>query len=215
MNYQSVIFDLDGVICSTDKYHYLAWKQIADEEHIYFDEKINERLRGVSRMQSLEIILERASRNYTQEEKENLAERKNAVYVKLLDNMSEESVSPDTLTTLNALRESGIKMAIGSSSKNTKLILRKIGLEGFFDAVADGTMVLHSKPHPEVFIKALDLLGGRPCESLVVEDAMAGVEAANKGGFASAGLGDAKNHKKVTYKIEKLSDLIGIVGLAA
>lgn len=215
MNYQSVIFDLDGVICSTDKYHYLAWKQIADEEHIYFDEKINERLRGISRMQSLEIILERANRSYTLDEKIKLASRKNALYVKLLDNMTKESVSPDTLFTLQTLKSSGVKMAIGSSSKNTKLILRKIGLADFFDAVADGTMVTHSKPHPEVFIKALDLLGGRPCESLVVEDAMAGVEAASKGGFASAGLGDAKNHRKVTYKIEKLSDLIGIVGLAA
>ena len=211
MKYQSIIFDLDGVICSTDQYHYMAWKQIADDEGIYFDDKINEQLRGISRMQSLEIILERAPRVYTQAEKELLAARKNGIYVKLLDNMTTASVAPDTLNTLKALRLKGIKMAVGSSSKNTKLILSKIGLAEFFDAVADGTMVTHSKPHPEVFIKALDMLGGRPCESRVVEDASAGIEAASKGGFASAGLRDARNHKKVTYKIDRVSDILYVL----
>ena len=211
MKYHSIIFDLDGVICDTDKYHYQAWKKIADAEGIYFDEEINRRLRGVSRMDSLNIILERASRAYTQEEKEALCKRKNEIYVRLLARMNRASVAPETRAALIALKRLGFKMAIGSSSKNAKLILSRLGLEGFFDGVADGTIITHSKPHPEVFIKALDMLGGRPYESLVVEDSSAGIDAAYFGGFQSIGIGDAKNNRRVTYKIDKFSDILDIV----
>lgn len=211
MNYQAIIFDLDGVLCYTDKYHYKAWKQIADEENIYFDEEINKRLRGVSRMDSLNIVLERAERNYTDREKENLARRKNEIYVSLLNGISEDSLADGVIETLERLRNYGIKTAVGSSSKNTELILKKLGLEKYFDAVSDGNGLRRSKPNPEVFIKAADMLNMRPCECLVVEDALAGIEAAYRGGFFSAAIGDAKNHMKATYEIGKLSDLEKIV----
>lgn len=211
MKYGNIIFDLDGVICHTDEYHYQAWKALADREGVYFDRAINERLRGVSRMESLNIILEKSEKQYTEAEKQGLAAQKNGIYVRLLEDMSASSVSADTLDTLHTLRRRGVQMAIGSSSKNAKLILRRIGLEDFFDAVADGTVIRHSKPHPEVFLKAAEMLASKPCESLVVEDARAGIEAAVRGGFCSAAIGDARNHPRATYQIEKISDLLNII----
>ena len=145
---RAIIFDLDGVICFTDNYHYQAWKELADAEGIYFDEKINGRLRGVSRMESLDIILERASRCYTQEEKEQLATRKNESYVRLLEKMSPRDLSDEVKNTLDTLRQRGYKLAIGSSSKNTKKILKQIGLDGYFDAVSHRTNITTSKPDP-------------------------------------------------------------------
>lgn len=204
---KAVIFDLDGVICFTDKYHYQAWKDLADRLGIYFDEQINNRLRGVSRMASLDIILERADRSYTQEEKDAFAEEKNASYVELLQQMSPADLSDEVKETLNVLRAAGYRLAIGSSSKNTKLILSRIGLGGFFDAISDGTNITHSKPDPEVFLKAADMLGLPPEECLVVEDAKAGIQAAHAGGFQSAGIGEAAEHPACTYPIVCFSDL--------
>ena len=184
-----VIFDLDGVIVSTDNCHYLAWKRMADEEGIYFDRSINERLRGVSRMESLEIILERATRAYTPNEKAEMAARKNAYYVELIGSLTREDVLPGTMDTLRFLRDRGVKIAIGSSSKNTPIILKQIGLENAFDAVADGNGITHSKPDPEVFLLAARLLGLEPKSCLVVEDADAGIEAALAGGMRALGVG--------------------------
>ena len=206
----AIIFDLDGVICFTDKYHYQAWKELADKEGIYFDEKINDRLRGVSRMQSLNIILEKGSKEYTEEEKENMAAMKNESYVKLLENMSPKDLTDEVRTTLNELRRRGYKLAIGSSSKNTKKILKQIGLNGFFDAVSDGTNITKSKPDPEVFLKAADMIGEKPENCLVVEDAAAGIDAACAGGFKSAGIGDAAKHENVTYAIRAFEELLSI-----
>ena len=132
MNIRGIIFDLDGVICHTDKYHYQAWKKIADEEKIEFNEVINERLRGVSRAESLEIILEKASKEYSQEEKQHLMDKKNNIYRSLLKGMSPSDVSTEIRVTLNKLKEKGYKLAIGSSSKNTMLILSQLGLKDFF-----------------------------------------------------------------------------------
>ena len=191
MKYQGIIFDLDGVICSTDRYHYQAWKKMADGIGVYFDEVINNRLRGVSRMASLEIILERSKEQYTDERKAALAEQKNELYRELLMQMSPADLSDEVKSTLDALRARSLKLAIGSSSKNARLILGRIGLGDYFDAVSDGTNITHSKPHPEVFLKAAEMLGLEPGRCLVVEDARAGVEAAVAGGFVSAGLGEA------------------------
>ena len=204
---KAFIFDLDGVICFTDKYHYLAWKELADRLGIYFDETINNRLRGVSRMASLEIILERAEKNYTQEEKEAFAAEKNARYVELLQEMSPADLSDEVRDTLNALRAAGYRLAIGSSSRNTKVILSRLGLGDFFDAISDGTNITRSKPDPEVFLKAAEMLGLPPEECLVVEDANAGIEAAHAGGFRSAGLGEAFEHPDCTYPIHSFSEL--------
>ena len=206
----AIIFDLDGVICFTDKYHYQAWKELADREGIYFDEKINDRLRGVSRMQSLDIILERASREYTEEEKESMAAMKNESYVKLLENMSTKDLSDEVKNTLDELRRRGYKLAIGSSSKNTKKILKQIGLVDYFDAISDGTNITKSKPDPEVFLKAADMVEEKPQNCLVVEDAAAGIDAACAGGFLSAGIGDAAAHEGVTYPIRTFGELLSI-----
>ena len=210
MKYKAVIFDLDGVICFTDKYHYLAWKKMADGMGIYFDETINNRLRGVSRMESLEIILERCDKELTQEEKQALAEEKNKTYVELLGQMTEKDLSSEVKETLDSLRKSGLKLAIGSSSKNAKFILERLGLKDYFDAVSDGTNISKSKPDPEVFIKAAEFLHMAPVDCLVVEDAKAGVEAAKAGGFDSAGLGEAAESEAVSHAMNSFSDLIGI-----
>ena len=168
MSLKGIIFDLDGVICSTDEYHYLAWKALANRLGIPFDRERNNLLRGVSRMASLEIILEKSDRTFTDAEKAAFAEEKNTLYRELLKSMSPADLSDEVRDTLDKLRARGLKLAIGSSSKNTPFILERIGLSGFFDAVADGNCITHSKPHPEVFLKAAGLLGLAPADCLVV-----------------------------------------------
>lgn len=211
MKYEAIIFDLDGVICHTDQYHYQAWKQLADKLGIYFDEQINHRLRGVSRMESLNIILERYSgKPLTREEKENLAEEKNTIYKKLLEQMTPQDLSKEVKDTLNDLRTLGLKLAIGSSSKNARLILKQIGLEDYFDAVSDGNNITQSKPHPEVFLKAAGFLKQEAGRCLVVEDAKAGIKAAHAGGMDSAGIGDAADDPLATYHLSTMRELVDI-----
>ncbi|MCD7819539.1 MAG: beta-phosphoglucomutase [Lachnospiraceae bacterium] len=208
---EGIIFDLDGVICSTDQYHYQAWKSLADSLGIYFDKKINDRLRGVSRTESLEIVLENSDKVYSDEQKATLAERKNDMYVQLIRQMTPDDLSDDVRMTLQELRRRGYRLAIGSSSKNTRTILRQIGLGDFFDAVSDGTNITHSKPDPEVFLKAAEMLRLSAGSCIVVEDAHAGIEAAANGRFYSAGIGEAAADPRVTWPIRKISDLLGIV----
>ena len=207
MKYQGIIFDLDGVICSTDEYHYQAWKALADRLGIPFGRERNNLLRGVSRLQSLEIILEKSVKRYTDAEKAAFAEEKNTLYRQLLGRMSPADLSEDVRTTLIRLRQTGIRLAIGSSSKNTPFILARIGLGDFFDAVADGNCITRSKPHPEVFLKAAEMIGLSPADCLVVEDAHAGVEAAVAGGFDCAAIGDAKEDSRAVYHLTQVSDL--------
>lgn len=210
MRYQAVIFDLDGVICHTDKYHYQAWKQIADELGIYFDETINNRLRGVSRMESLDIILERCDRTLDVEEKELWAGKKNEIYKELLKNMTPADLSAEVKDTLDALRGRGLKLAIGSSSRNARFILDRLGLDGFFDQISDGNNITKSKPDPEVFLKAAEYLGKRPEDCLVVEDAQAGLMAAKAGGMDCAGIGDAAGSGLADYSLGRFGDLLDI-----
>ncbi|WP_019535061.1 beta-phosphoglucomutase [Paenibacillus ginsengihumi] len=209
--YQAVIFDLDGVIVSTDRYHFQAWSELAEQEGIEFNEQINHRLRGVSRMESLEIILEKASRRYTEAEKRELAERKNEMYRSLLAQLTESDLLPGVAQTLAALRERGIKIAIGSSSKNAPVILERIGLAERFDAVADGNGIVSSKPDPEVFLLAASKLALPPEACLVVEDAEAGVVAAKRGGMAAAAVGEARSCKDADYRLESIDQLLSIV----
>lgn len=209
--YDGVIFDLDGVICFTDHYHYLAWKTLADSLGIDFDESKNDRLRGVSRMESLEIVLEGYhGAPLSDAEKTALANRKNALYRQSLQTMSPKDLSDEVRDTLNELRSRGLKLAIGSSSKNTPLILERIGLAGFFDAVSDGNNITRSKPDPQVFTMAAEMLCLPAEKCLVVEDALAGLQAAAAGGFASAGLGPAAQSGKATYSLHSFRDLLDI-----
>lgn len=207
---KAIIFDLDGVIVSTDQYHYRGWKQVADAAGIYFDETINNRLRGVSRMESLEIILERYDGEMPQEQKLEMVERKNNYYRQLLADMTPDSLPTGVKETLNMLRARGYRLAIGSSSKNARYILERIGLGTYFDAISDGTNITRSKPDPEVFLKAAEMLGVSPGDSLVVEDAQAGIEAAVAGGFPSAAIGDAVRCGKGDYTLAQFSDLLEI-----
>lgn len=211
MKYQAVIFDLDGVICFTDKYHYQAWKAVADELGVYFDETINNRLRGVSRMESFEIILEKYDGTMSEEDKVAWTDKKNEIYKKLLVNMSPADLSREVKDTLDALRAKGLKLAIGSSSKNTKFILGRLGIGDFFDAISDGTNITNSKPDPEVFVKASQFVGIEPTACLVVEDAKAGLQAAIAGGMDCAAIGDAVESGLGTYNLTTFADLLNVV----
>lgn len=210
---KAVIFDLDGVICSTDHYHYQAWKELADRLKIPFDEKVNHRLRGVSRMESLEIILEKSKVNYSDEQKLAFAEEKNERYKELLTSMTEADLSAEVKSTLDSLRCRGLKLAIGSSSKNAKFILERLGLRDYFDAISDGTNITRSKPDPEVFLKAAEMLGEYPADCLVVEDAYAGIVAAKAGGFVPTGIGEAAQYVNHCQPIYNFSDLL-LIALA-
>lgn len=209
---KGLIFDLDGVLVFTDKFHYQAWKTMADELGVYFDETINHRLRGVSRMDSLEIILERYEGPVLSlREKEKLAEKKNEIYRTLLESMTPDDVTKEVRDTLTKLREKGYKLAIGSSSKNAKFILEKVELKDAFDAISDGNNITKSKPDPEVFLKAAEYLGLPPKACMVVEDAEAGIEAAKKGGMYAAGIGEAAKSINADESLKTFSELVDIV----
>ena len=207
----AIIFDLDGVICTTDKYHYLAWKALADSLGLPFDEKVNGLLRGVSRMESLEIILGEHSADYSQEQKTALATRKNEIYKSYLSAMTPGDLSKEVRSTLYTLRQRGYLLAIGSSSKNTRQILRQLGLGEFFDAVADGTMITRSKPDPEVFLLAASMLGVRPENAVVIEDAESGVRAAKAGRFRAIGIRTEGNDPNSDITIRHLKNLTEIL----
>jgi beta-phosphoglucomutase len=202
---KAVIFDLDGVIVSTDEHHFQAWKQLADEEGIPFDRKDNERLRGVSRMESLEIILEKSAKRYSLEERRELAERKNAYYRALLTGLSPADILPGVINVIKALKHRQVKIAIGSSSKNARAILRAVGLEDEFDVITDGNDIPRSKPDPAVFTIAARRLGISPEGCLVVEDANAGVEAGAAAGMTVLAVGAAAGHPRAARCAENLS----------
>lgn len=207
---KAIIFDLDGVICHTDEYHYLAWKTMADSLDIPFDRQVNNRLRGVSRMASLEIILEQYSVELSQAEKEELAKQKNELYKESLKNMSPADLSQEVKDTLDTLRQRGYKLAIGSSSKNAQFILQQLGLGNFFDAISDGNNITHSKPDPEVFVKAAQMLGIPAEDCLVVEDAVSGAFAGKAGGMKVACVGDASVEKVGDYNLASFAELMEI-----
>ena len=212
MDTEAVIFDLDGVLVHTDRFHYLAWKQLSDEMGIYFDEKINQRLRGVSRMESLEIILERyTGPELSQEKKTEIATKKNEIYRGYLAGMTPSDVSDDVRDTVHKLRDQGFKLAVGSSSRNTMFILDRTDLKDDFDAIADGTMITRTKPDPEVFLLAAKLLKVSPEKCLVVEDAVAGIEAGKAAGMKTAAIGDAAQSKIADHDLTRIADLLSIM----
>ena len=206
---KAFIFDLDGVIVFTDKFHYQAWKKMADEMGIYFDETINNRLRGVSRSESLEIILERyEGPALSKEKKAELMESKNNTYRELLASMTPADVTEDVRRTLAELHNRGYKLALGSSSKNAKFILEKAQLLDAFDAISDGTNITKSKPDPEVFLRAAEFLGEKPEDCYVVEDAYAGIDAAKSAGMQAVGFGIAAGYAAADVKIQSFGELL-------
>ena len=205
---KAIIFDLDGVMVTTDHLHYLAWKKMADKEGIYFDEEINHRLRGISRMASLEIILEKANQTYSRKEKEALATYKNDVYKELLKSLDHTDILANVLKVMEQLKKRDLKIAIGSSSKNTPIILDQIGLSESFDAIADGNDITKSKPNPEVFLIAAKKLNIKPSECMVIEDAKAGIEAAKSAGMKAFAVGDAKSSNLADIASDNLFDIL-------
>jgi len=187
---RGVIFDLDGVLVSTDELHFQAWKRLAEELGITdFNREDNVRQRGVSRMASLEVVLEKGDKTYSEDEKVELADRKNNYYIEMLQQLDGKAVLPGAFDTLNLLREKGIMTAVGSASKNAPLILEKTGLLDLIDRISCGLDVTKSKPDPEVFLVAAKKMDLPAEDCLVVEDAAAGVEAAKAGGMKSLGVG--------------------------
>ncbi len=207
-NYAAFIFDLDGVIVSTDDCHYEAWKELADEEGIYFDRTINERLRGVSRMESLEIILERAQKEYTEEQKVEMATRKNGYYIEKIKKLDKSALLDGAMEFIEKAKADGIKVAIGSSSKNTKAILERVDALTVFDAIADGNDIKNSKPAPDVFLVAAEQLGISADKCMVIEDADAGVEAALAANMDVLAVGYASANKKATYSANNLAEAL-------
>lgn len=208
---KAILFDLDGVVLSTDHYHYLAWKKLADELNIPYTVEDNERTRGVSRMESLEIVLEKYTGTpFTQEEKVAFAERKNDDYRVYLRQMSPADVADEVRDTLRELRRRGYRLAIGSSSRNARFILERTEMTNFFDAIADGTDIKNSKPDPEVFLKAAEFVNTPAENCAVVEDAFAGMEAAVAGGMLTVAIGSATESPLAVHKLTTFSDLLKI-----
>lgn len=199
MNKKAFIFDLDGVIVDTAKYHFLAWQKIANELDIDFTLEHNELLKGVSRVRSLDIILELGKVTASQEDKNKWLIQKNEEYLTYLVDMDQSELLPGVLTLLQYLKEKKQPIALGSASKNARPILEKTGIRHYFDAVVDGNDVTNAKPDPEVFLMAAKLLNTKPEDSIVFEDSVAGVQAANIGNMTSIGIGEASTLHEAKY----------------
>jgi beta-phosphoglucomutase len=203
---KACIFDLDGVIVDTAHYHFLAWKKLAEQLGIIFTEKENEQLKGVSRMHSLEIILSLGNLKLDENKKQLLADRKNSWFVDYVNAMKPEEIFPGVKTLLKKIRSKGLKVGLASSSKNAPAVIKLLGIENEFDAIVDGTMIVHSKPDPEIFLLAASMLNVSPKDCLVFEDAEAGVEAALRAGMKCVGVGSADQLDKANMIISKTGD---------
>lgn len=212
---RACIFDLDGVIVDTAHYHFLAWQRLAQELGIPFNEDDNERLKGVSRMRSLEIILELGRLTMDEARKEQLATKKNGWFVDYVNAIRPEEIFPGVKELIDQIKAKGIKVGLASSSKNAQRVIDLLQIGSLFDAVVDGTMITHSKPHPEIFLLAAKRLGLAPAECVVFEDAEAGVEAALAAGMRCVGVGLPEQLGKAhhiiphtgQYTLERLSEL--------
>lgn len=204
---KACIFDLDGVIVDTARYHFIAWKALADELGFEFTEKDNERLKGVSRMTSLDILLEIGGLDFSREKKEELAKRKNEHYRSFILKMTPDEILPGATEFIKELKEKEIKIALGSASKNAMTILDRLQLTSWFDAVIDGTKVSKAKPDPEVFLKGAEALDIAPEKCVVFEDAEAGVEAALAGGMKCIGIGTSEVLGKANLVVAGLHEM--------
>lgn len=207
---KAIIFDLDGVLVSTDELHYQAWKALAGRLGVPFDRAKNDRCRGISRMASLDIVLEDAPTAYTQAEREAFAAEKNETYRAMLASLTPADTLEGVLPTLAELRRRGYRLALASVSKNAPLILERTGLDRYLDAVADGNCITRSKPDPEVFLKAAEKLG-MACESCAaMDDALAGIEAGRAAGMLTIGFGDSAKNKAGDLNLERFDELLGL-----
>ena len=186
---KGVIFDLDGVLTCTADYHYVAWKRVADELGVYFDRTINERLKGIDRIASLEIMLERSENHYTPEEKMKIAGRKNGYYLELIGKITPKDLYPGVLELLERIKAGGIKTALGSASRNAFEITAKLGIKDYFDAIVDANRINRGKPDPEIFITAAEMMGLKCSDCAVVEDSTAGIKAAKAAGMTAVAIG--------------------------
>lgn len=203
---RTCIFDLDGVIVDTAKFHYLAWQRLAKELHIPFTEHDNERLKGISRMESLDILLSLDNRKVEQKTKDEMADRKNGWFVEYINALKPEEIFPGVRELLQQLKKKGYKLGLASSSKNAGTVLNRLGIASLFDCMVDGTMIKNSKPDPEVFLLAASKLNSPASECVVFEDAEAGVEAAIRAGMKSVGIGSPKQLGKADLVIPRTGD---------
>ena len=203
---KACIFDLDGVIVDTARYHYLAWKRLATELGVDLTLEDNERLKGVSRGRSLDIILELGGISLGELEKERLANKKNTWFVDYIERMAPEEIFPGVKSLMRGIREQGIKLALASSSKNAKTVVQLLHIRDEFDAIVDGTMITHTKPHPEIFLMAAQMLGVDPANCVVFEDAEAGIEAAIAAGMKCVGVGSPVLLKDANRIVSATSD---------
>ncbi len=205
--YKAAIFDLDGVLADTARFHYLAWKDLADKLGIVFTLEDGERIKGVARMEALDVVLRTGNQQdrYSREEKEHMAEEKNALYVSYITKLDQSALLPGALESLQELRRRSVKIALGSASKNAKTILESTGILSLFDAISDGTRVRNAKPDPEVFLLAARDLALRAEDCVVFEDAFSGIEAAHNGGMYAVGVGTRENLPNADMIIYDLS----------
>ena len=203
---QAVLFDLDGVLVSTDEYHYESWKKLSAEEGFdFFDHEFNHKFRGVARMECIEIITKASGKNYTPEQKLELADRKNRYFVESLATVTTEVLLPGALSALHELRIRGIKTAVASNSRNAVTIIKQVQIEHLLDAIVDGHQIENSKPDPEVFLLAAKKIGITPARCLVVEDAVAGIESARRAGMKALGIGTKERLPNADIVIPDLS----------
>ncbi|WKZ58095.1 MAG: beta-phosphoglucomutase [Cyclobacteriaceae bacterium] len=201
------IFDLDGVIVDTARYHFLAWQKLAKELNVELTSELNERLKGVGRMESLNIILELGRLQRSDLEKEALATRKNGWFVEFIEAMKKEEIFDGATELFAELKAHGVKVALASSSKNAQTVLKKLEIGNYFEAIVDGNMIARSKPDPEIFLKAAGMLQVNPNECVVVEDAEAGVEAAIRAGMKCVGIGKKEQLHKANLVVNRIGQL--------
>jgi len=203
---KAVLFDLDGVLVSTDEYHYRSWKKLSDEEGFdFFDQEFNHKFRGVARMECVEIITKASGRNYSLEQKQELADRKNRYFAESLLSVTTEVLLPGALSALQELRSRGIKTAVASNSRNAVTIIKQVKIEHLLDAIVDGYQIENSKPDPEVFLLAAKKVGVPPAHCLVVEDAITGIESAKRAGMKVLGIGTKERLPNANIVVPNLS----------
>jgi len=208
---QAVLFNIDGVICDTDEYHYRSWKAVSEDEGIPFDRSLYNQMRGTSRLDCVELMVKRSNKNYNEEQKQALADKKNEIYRNFLSQMSEVDCAPEVRSTLDWLKKNGIRIGIATASTNCEAILRRVKMENVFDVLVDGTMVKRVEHDPTLFDLATQKLG-LPKESiLVVEDGQSGIQAAKKGGYKTAGVKEASSYYQTDYPLRSIVDLIPVI----